>query len=53
MTKTWYASGRHYSDTNIKIEYEQVNPRLKKSLKLSKESVVFAIETNHKFLLSK
>ena len=36
MTKTWCVGGRHKSDTNNIIEYEKVNPRTKKLVKIIK-----------------
>ena len=36
MTKTWCPGGRHYSNTNILTEYEKVNPRTKKLVKIIK-----------------
>ena len=36
MTKTWCVGGKHYSDTNNIIEYEEVNPKTKKLLKIIK-----------------
>ena len=53
MTKKYCLGGRHYSNTNNITQNEKVNPKLKNSSKLSKELVVFAGETNHKFSLSK
>ena len=36
MTKTYCLGGRHYSNTNNLVEYEKVNPRIKKHVKLIK-----------------
>ena len=36
MTKTWCVGGRHKSNTNDIIEYEKVNPRNKKLVKIIK-----------------
>ena len=36
MTKTWCVGGRHKSDTNNTVEYEKVNPRTKKLVKIMK-----------------
>ena len=36
MTKTWCVGGRHKSDTNKIVEYEKVNPRTKKRVKIIK-----------------
>ena len=36
MTKTCSLGGRHYSNTNDIIEYEKVNPRIKKLVKVVK-----------------
>ena len=36
MTKTYCLGGRHYSDTNNIVEYEKVNPKTKKLLKIIK-----------------
>ena len=33
MTKTWCVGGKHYCNTNNKIEYEKVNPKTKKLVK--------------------
>ena len=38
MTKTWCVGGRHKSDTNNNVEYEKVNPRTKKLVKVIKGS---------------
>ena len=53
MTKTWCVGDSHYSDTVNQNIYEKRILKLIKLVKLSKELVVFADETNHKFLLSK
>ena len=36
MTKTFCLAGRHYSNTNNITEYEKVNPRNKKLVKVIK-----------------
>ena len=36
MTKTWCVGGRHKSELNNIIEYETVNPRIKKLVKIIK-----------------
>ena len=36
MTKTYCLGGRHYSDTNNITQYEKVNPRNKKLVKIIK-----------------
>ena len=36
MTKTWCVGGRHYSNTNNIVEYEKVNPKNKKLVKIIK-----------------
>ena len=36
MTKTYCLGGRHYSNTNNIFEYEKVNPRKKKLVKIIK-----------------
>ena len=36
MTKTWCVGGRHYSNTNNKIENEKVNPKTQKLVKIIK-----------------
>ena len=38
MTKTWFLGGGHYSNTNNIIEYEKVNPKTKKLVKIIKET---------------
>ena len=38
MVKTWCVGGRHYSNTNKKIEYEKVNPKTAKLVKVIKDS---------------
>ena len=35
-TKAWCVGGRHMSNTNIKIEYEKINPKTRKLIKISK-----------------
>ena len=34
MTKTYCLGGRHYSNTNNIIQYEKINPRTKKLVKI-------------------
>ena len=36
MTKTYCLGGRHYSNTNNIAQYEKVNPRTKKLVKIIK-----------------
>ena len=36
MTKTYCLGGRHYSDTNNITQYEKINPRTKKLVKIIK-----------------
>ena len=36
MTKTYCVGGKHYSNTNNIVEYEKVNPRTKKLVKVIK-----------------
>ena len=36
MTRTWCVGGKHKSDTQSVIEYEKVNPRTKKLVKIIK-----------------
>ena len=36
MTKTYCLGGRHYSKTNKLVEYEKVNPKTKKLIKIIK-----------------
>ena len=36
MTKTYRLGGRHYSDTNNITQYEKVNPKTKKLVKVIK-----------------
>ena len=36
MTKTWCVGGRHKSNANNIVEYEKVNPRTKKLVKVIK-----------------
>ena len=36
MTMTWCVGGKHYSNTNNITEYEKVNPRNKKLVKVIK-----------------
>ena len=38
MTKTWCVGGRHMSNTNNIVEYEKVNPKTKKLVKIIKGS---------------
>ena len=38
MTKTWCVGGKQYSNTDNIIEYEKVNPRTKKLVKIVKSS---------------
>ena len=34
MKKTWCVGGKHYSITNSNIQYEKVNPGIKKLVKI-------------------
>ena len=36
MTKTWCVGGRHMSNTNNVTQYEKVNPKTKKLVKVIK-----------------
>ena len=36
MTKTCCVGGRHYSNTNKIVEFEKVNPKTKKLLRLNR-----------------
>ena len=36
MTKTWCVGGKHYSNTKNTTQYEKVNPRTKKLVKIIK-----------------
>ena len=36
MTKTYCLGGRHYSNTNNITQYEKVNPKTKKLVKVTK-----------------
>ena len=36
MTKTWCVGGKHYSNNENVIQYEKVNPRTKKLVKVIK-----------------
>ena len=36
MTKTWCVGGKHYSKTNNITQYEKVNPRTKRLVKIIK-----------------
>ena len=36
MTKTWCVGEKHYSNTNIITQYEKINPRTKKLVKIIK-----------------
>ena len=36
MTKTWFLGGGLYSNTNIITQYEKVNPKIKKLVKIIK-----------------
>ena len=38
MTKTWCVGGKHYSDTNNISQYEKVNPKTKRLVKIIKGS---------------
>ena len=34
MTKTWCVGGRHYSDSNNITQFENVNPKIEKLVKI-------------------
>ena len=54
MTKTWRAGGKHYSNTNNITQYEKVNPRTKRLVKIIKGSCsVCGRNKRVRFLLSK
>ena len=56
MTETWCVGGKQKQKTNNFIDYEKVNPKTKKLVKVNKGTCsicVFVDETSHKFLLSK
>ena len=36
MTKTWCVDGKHYSDSSNISQYEKVNPKTKKLVKIIK-----------------
>ena len=36
MKKTWCVGGKHYSNTNNIVQYEKVNPKTKKFVKIVK-----------------
>ena len=36
MTETWCVGGKHYSNTNNNTQYEKVNPKTKKYVKIIK-----------------
>ena len=36
MTKTWCVGGKHYSNANSITQYEKVNPKTKKLVKILK-----------------
>ena len=36
MTKTWCVGGKHYSNTNNITQYEKINPKTKKLVKIIK-----------------
>ena len=38
MTKKWYVGGKHHSNINNIIEYEKLNPKTKKLVKIIKGS---------------
>ena len=41
MTKTWCVAGKHKRNTNNFIEYEKVNPKTKKLVKIKKRTCSF------------
>ena len=41
MTKTWCVGGRHKRNTNNIIEFEKVNPKTKKLVKIMKGTCSF------------
>ena len=54
MTKTWCVGGKHYSNTNNKIEYEKVDPKTEKLVKIIKGSCsVCGQKINQNFFLNK
>ena len=52
MIKTWCVGENQYSDTIKRIEYEKVNPKTKKLVKIIKKNVIFANVISPKILLS-
>ena len=54
MTKTWCVDGKHYSNTKNITQFEKVNSKNKKQVKIIKGTVVICtVVINHKFSLSK
>ena len=53
MTKTFYLVGRQYSNTNNLVEYEKVNPKNKKLVKITKGTCNICGRNKIKFLLRK
>ena len=50
--QSYCLGGRHYGRRVDRSIFDKVKPKLKNSLKISKENVVFAVVKNLKFLLS-
>ena len=53
MTKTWCVGGKHYFNTNNITQYEKVNRKIKKLVKIIKGSCSICGRINRKFLPSK
>ena len=53
MTKTWCVGGRHMSNTDNISQYEKVNPKTKKLVKIIKGTCSVCNRNKSKFLLSK
>ena len=53
MTMTYCLGGRHYSKTNNIIEYEKVNPRTKKLVKVIKGTCSICDRNKSQIFLSK
>ena len=53
MTKTWCVGGKHYSSTNNKTQYEKVNPRTEKLVKIINGTCSVCSRNKSQILLSK
>ena len=51
MTKTWCVGGKHFINTNNNMEYEKINPKPKKLVKIIKGTSSIGSRKKSQFFL--